>query len=285
MGRPRQVRADGNAMATIWTISDEGWDVIAPLLAEVDPPKRTGRPRVDARRTLDAILFRLRTGRHWCQLPARFPDDSAVHRPFQRWVQLGLFARLWATLVAAGAEWGGVDWEWQAADAMRGKARLGGRAHSARSRQTWGEAEPAGRGGLRPAGSGERWGERAGHQPARRWRAIPSSSRAPSPRVSGPSSCVWTWATTPAPRPRPRPWRATTTSRNCAASARSSSPRASRASPPAAGESSAPTPGSSSAARCSSGTTGTTNGRPISWRCSSLPAPCSGFAASIAYPF
>ena len=45
MGRPRKVRPDWNALATIWTISDELWDVIAPILAEVDPPKATGRPR------------------------------------------------------------------------------------------------------------------------------------------------------------------------------------------------------------------------------------------------
>ena len=43
MGRPRKVRPDWNALATIWTISDELWDVIAPILAEVDPPKTTGR--------------------------------------------------------------------------------------------------------------------------------------------------------------------------------------------------------------------------------------------------
>jgi transposase len=98
-------------MATIWTISDELWDLITPVLAEVDPPKTTGRPCVDARRTLDAILFRLRSGCQWNPLPERFPDDSSVHCTFQRWVRLGLFARLWATLVAACDELGGVDWE------------------------------------------------------------------------------------------------------------------------------------------------------------------------------
>jgi hypothetical protein len=57
MGRPRKVRPNWNELATIWTVSDELWAVIAPLLADVDPPKPTGRPRVDARRTLDALIF------------------------------------------------------------------------------------------------------------------------------------------------------------------------------------------------------------------------------------
>jgi transposase len=115
MGRPRKVRPDWAALATIWEVSDELWLQLAPVLAAVDPPKRTGRPRVDARATLNAILFRL-----------RFPDDSSVQRTFQRWVRLGLFERIWAVLVEQCAELGGVTWEWQAADGAMGKARLGG---------------------------------------------------------------------------------------------------------------------------------------------------------------
>jgi putative transposase len=126
MGRPRKVRPDWNAMATIWTVSDELWAHIQPILAEVDPPKETGRPRVDARRTLDAVIFRMRSGCQWNQLPERFPDDSSVHRTFQRWVRAGVFERIWAVLIERCEELGGVDWEWQAADTMMGKARMGG---------------------------------------------------------------------------------------------------------------------------------------------------------------
>lgn len=67
-----------------------------------------------------------RPGCQWNQLPGDFPDDSSVHRTFQRWVQLGLFDQIWVALVKACAELGGVNWEWQAADAAMGKARLGG---------------------------------------------------------------------------------------------------------------------------------------------------------------
>jgi transposase len=49
---------------------------------------------VDARAVLNAILFRLRSRCQRNQLPERFPDDSTVHRAFQRWVRLGLFERL-----------------------------------------------------------------------------------------------------------------------------------------------------------------------------------------------
>ncbi len=126
MGRPRKPRRDWEALETIWEVPDELWAVLAPLIAAVDPPKPTGRRREDARAILNALVFRMRSGCQWNQLPERFPDDSTVHRTFQRWVRLGLFVQLWAVLLEQCAELGGVDWEWQAADGAMGKARLGG---------------------------------------------------------------------------------------------------------------------------------------------------------------
>jgi putative transposase len=113
---------------TIWQVPDELWARLQPLLTELDPPKPTGRKRIDPRAALDAIIFRLRSGCQWNHLPAEFPDDSSVHRTFQRWQQLGLFERIWAELLHECAELGGVNWEWQAADGAMGKARLGGDA-------------------------------------------------------------------------------------------------------------------------------------------------------------
>jgi putative transposase len=113
-------------LPTIWRVSDELWAKIEIVLREHDPAKPTGRRRIDQRRALNGIVYRLRSGVQWNQLPAEFGDDSSVHRTFQRWVSLGIFDRIWAALVADCAELGGVNWEWQAADAATGKARLGG---------------------------------------------------------------------------------------------------------------------------------------------------------------
>ena len=59
-------------------------------------------------------------------MPRKFGDDSTVHRTFQQWVKEKLFTRIWAEVVERCEEMGGVDWQWQAADAALGKARLGG---------------------------------------------------------------------------------------------------------------------------------------------------------------
>ena len=113
-------------LPTIWRIPDDLWLIIKPILEEHDPSKSTGRPRIDQRQALDAIVFRMRSGCQWNHLPAEFPDDSSVHRTFQRWVELGVLELIWEKLIDECEELGGVNFEWQAADAAMGKARLGG---------------------------------------------------------------------------------------------------------------------------------------------------------------
>jgi transposase len=113
-------------LPAIWRAPDDLWRVVEQVLAELDPPKRTGRRRIDPRRALDAIIFRLRSGCQWNRLPREFPDDSSVHRTFQRWVRLGVFDRIRSVLLEACEGLGGCDWEWQAADGWLGKSRMGG---------------------------------------------------------------------------------------------------------------------------------------------------------------
>lgn len=113
-------------LPTIWRVPDELWAEIKAILDEYDSAKRLGRKRIDQRKALNGIIFRMRSGCQWNQLPKEFGDDSSVHRTFQRWQRLGIFDHIWARLQSQCEELGGVDWEWQAADTMLGKARLGG---------------------------------------------------------------------------------------------------------------------------------------------------------------
>jgi len=73
---------------------DELWEKIEPILKEHDPPKKTGRSRIDQRVALDAIISALRAGCQRNRLPSEFPDDGSVHRTFQRWVDLGVYDRV-----------------------------------------------------------------------------------------------------------------------------------------------------------------------------------------------
>ena len=113
-------------LPTIWEIDDQLWETIEIVLKELDPPAATGRPRTGQRAALNGIIYVMRTGCQWNQLPEQFGDDSSVHRTMQRWVNNGVFERIWAVLIEKCQDLGGVDWNWQSADGAMGKARFWG---------------------------------------------------------------------------------------------------------------------------------------------------------------
>jgi putative transposase len=113
-------------LPTIWEVPDTLWHIILPILNEAYPPKGVGRSRSCFRSILNAIIYRMRTGVQWNQLPKILGDDSTVHRWFQIWCNDGIFEKIWAILSERCDELGGVDWAWQSADGRLGKARFGG---------------------------------------------------------------------------------------------------------------------------------------------------------------
>jgi putative transposase len=113
-------------LPTIWRANDELWEIVQSILEELDAPARTGRPRTGQREALDGIIYVMRTGGQWNQLPREFGDDSSVHRTMQRWIARGVFQSIWAIFIENCDELGGVNWEWQSADGAMGKARFGG---------------------------------------------------------------------------------------------------------------------------------------------------------------
>jgi len=58
---PRRKREAG-PLPTIWCVPDDLWAKIKAILDEHDPPKDTGRKRIDQRRALDGIIYRMRSG-------------------------------------------------------------------------------------------------------------------------------------------------------------------------------------------------------------------------------
>ena len=107
----RKKKAITVPLETIWEIPDAAWERLQPILAETYPAKSTGRGRIDFRKAIDGIIFRMRTGCQWNHLPKMFGDDSSVHRWFQRWVEDEIFIQLWAILLEECDELGGVGWE------------------------------------------------------------------------------------------------------------------------------------------------------------------------------
>ena len=129
-------------LPTIWRVDDALWAEVETVLAEYDPPAKFGPARIDQRQALNGVIYRMRSGVQWNQLPRQFGDDSSVHRTFQRWVERGAIGRLWAPLVKGCEELAGVDWRWQSFDCATGKARHGG-IKSDRTRPTGRSVAPS----------------------------------------------------------------------------------------------------------------------------------------------
>ena len=113
-------------LETIWNCPDELWKLITPVLAELDPPHKGHRKRIEQRPALDGIIHQMRSGCQWNHLPKEFGDDASLHRTFQRWIKRGVLDRVWGMLVESCQELDGVDWEWQSVDGAMSKARFGG---------------------------------------------------------------------------------------------------------------------------------------------------------------
>jgi transposase len=109
-------RSDPDAEPTIWTIPDELWAELEPVLPPEKPPGTPGRPVVPFRQVLDGILYVLRTGCQWKAVPQEFGSGSTCHRRFQQWVADGTWERLWRDQLERYDREYGIGWDWQAAD-------------------------------------------------------------------------------------------------------------------------------------------------------------------------
>jgi len=97
-------------MARREELQDEQWALVEPLLPK--SPRRVdgrGRPRCEDRAVLNGILWILRSGARWKDLPARFPSYQTCHRRFQRWVRDGTLVRVLQALAEDLQERGGLD--------------------------------------------------------------------------------------------------------------------------------------------------------------------------------
>lgn len=110
-----------------YELADEFWAKVEGVLPPPRAKKRQGRPRMDDRQAMTAILFVLRTGIQWKALPRSLGAPSTVHDRFQEWREAGVFKALWRISLEGYDEIRGIDWSWQALDGAMTKAPLGGK--------------------------------------------------------------------------------------------------------------------------------------------------------------
>jgi transposase len=93
VARMREIKEGSGAsrvpMRAPGEVSNEEWAVLEPLLRFRQRPDRRGRPPQDTRAVLNGVLWILRTGAQWRELPQKYPPYQTCHRRFQQWVRSG----------------------------------------------------------------------------------------------------------------------------------------------------------------------------------------------------
>ena len=78
-------------------LTDALWEQLRSLLPPQKP--QTGRPAIDHRLIVEGMLWVVRTGSSWRELPERFGPWSTVSSRYQRWCKEGLWARILLVLL------------------------------------------------------------------------------------------------------------------------------------------------------------------------------------------
>ena len=85
-------------MAKRYELSPQQWEQLKESL----PGKvgDRGRTAVDNRQFVNGVLWVLRSGARWSDLPARYGNWKSVHKRFTRWARAGVWERVFGHLTA-----------------------------------------------------------------------------------------------------------------------------------------------------------------------------------------
>ena len=109
-------------------LTDEQWRKIEPLLPKINPSPEGGRRRVDNRRCFEGILWVLRSGARWKDLPPQYPSPSTCWRRLRDWEEQDVWLAIWRAFLGDLDEQGRLDWEETFADGSFAPAKKGGPA-------------------------------------------------------------------------------------------------------------------------------------------------------------
>ena len=118
-------RPAGSRMEPEPQLTDEQWLLIADLFVDEPPSEKGGRPRRSSRECVEGILWVLRTGARWRDLPGHFPSPPTCWRRFRAWTEAGLWRLAWARLLRKLDRRGRIDWEEAMADGTFSSAKKG----------------------------------------------------------------------------------------------------------------------------------------------------------------
>jgi transposase len=122
-------------------LTDAQWEKIRPLLPRVRKSGRGGRPPANNRKVLEGILWILRSGARWQDLPDEFPSPSTCWRRLRDWEEQGVWLTIWRAFLAELNEREQLNWSESFLDGSFAPAKKGapksGKPSGARARSGW----------------------------------------------------------------------------------------------------------------------------------------------------
>lgn len=92
---------------TFRKIDDNLWELIRPYLPPQKP--KTGRPREDLRKLFNGILYVLKTGCTWADVPREYGAKSTVHRLHLELSNSGAYEKISEFMLSKGYETDKID--------------------------------------------------------------------------------------------------------------------------------------------------------------------------------
>ena len=106
-------------------LTDAQWLKIKCLLPKDEPSARGGRRRINDREVMEGILWVLRSGARWKDLPRRFPSPTTCWRRLREWEDAGVWLAIWRAFLSELDEAGQLDWHEVFADGTFAPAKKG----------------------------------------------------------------------------------------------------------------------------------------------------------------
>lgn len=106
-----------------WELTDDQWKVIERLLPKPQESKKGGPKPIDNRSCFEGILWVLRSGARWKDLPDKYPSASTCWRRLQQWEEEGVWNEAWRALLGKLDRAGKLCWEETFADGSFASAK------------------------------------------------------------------------------------------------------------------------------------------------------------------
>jgi transposase len=106
-------------------LTEAQWLRIGRLLPKEKPSPRGGRRRIDDREVMEGILWVLRSGARWKDLPREYPSATTCWRRLREWEEAGVWLSIWRAFLSELDDGGQLDWHEVFADGTFAPAKKG----------------------------------------------------------------------------------------------------------------------------------------------------------------